>query len=259
MRLFFQILLVMTVFASSQLIHAGNSNSVPSSSCRTNGDAYSNVSGTPVGHKAQNNELRWIPSSRSDFVKLVVHRDGTSICLGEFFFPFSYEMHSEPINVPGKKLLVTTLDSSEPEPTASYLYAIVDFESGELLLSGYSDSPVRTIKKANRISDLVVVGRNILGTDARETLIDIVPYPIVIGWNCDKTLAIADIRTYPEIQESYLEELDTYQKKLSSMINKGGRDTKMIRAEFELSQSISRGFRDRPKNIGAMANQLCTP
>lgn len=259
MRLFLQILLVMAALASSQLIHAGNSNSVPNNSCRTEEHAYSNGSGTSVNYKDQSNELRWIPSSRSDFVKLVVHRDGTSICLGEFFYPFSYETRSEPVNVPGKTLLVTTLDSSEPEPTASYLYAIVDYESGELLLSGYSDSPVQTVKKANGASDLVVVGRNILGTDARETLIDIVSYPIVISWNCDKTLAVADIRTHPKLQESYLEELDAYQKKLSSVINKGGRDTEMIRAEFELSQSISRGFRDRPKNIGAMANQLCTP
>lgn len=79
-----------------------------------------------------------------------------------------------------------------------------------LVADGYSDSEVKVYDLDKDGHKEIVYGINLLGINPLSTMLDFVPYPKVLDWNCHGGLRLVNNNFYPQIMNTYRKALSDY-------------------------------------------------
>ena len=152
----------------------------------------------------------------NDILVLSIEEKPSYKLLSKFLYPYSFTFKLvEEIHGYKSHMAVIQLAPSEPEPTGSYYFAVVDLNEKSLVLDGYSDSEINVRDIDGDGIKEVIYGSNLSGVNPLDTMLDYIPYPRVLDWNCHGGLRLIGNQAYPELVESYQKSLRIYIQQLS--------------------------------------------
>lgn len=150
--------------------------------------------------------------------KLSLVDEDSKTVLKELNIPLSHTIYISGLEHPKKDLIIVYTDVSEPAPVGSYYYAIIDISLKRIIISGFSDSLVMVENLDGALGSEVVIGKNITGVDPLDTLLDYVPYPLVLKWEASGEIKLLDVADFPELNINYLDKLKIYKKELKKKL-----------------------------------------
>ena len=195
--------------------------------------------------------------SNGEVLELSVKAGSYFKLLSKFLYPYSFVLKSvKEIDSDKNHAAVIQLAPSEPEPTGSYYFAVVDLESMTLITDGYSDSEVYVYDIDKDGIEEIVFGGNLSAVNSLDTLLDFVPYPKVLDWNCHGGLRLVGSQAYPQLMDAYRKSLSYYITQLSETSeNTLGSMKATLDVELAFAQAMMAGaISDNSQNTSFMTN-----
>ena len=142
---------------------------------------------------------------------------GSSVkMLSKLLYPYSFTLKPlKEIRSKNNHVAILQLLPSEPQPTGSYYFAVVDLISMSLILDAYSDSEINIYDIDNDGVEEIVYGINLSSVNPLDTLLDFIPYPKVLDWNRHGGLRLIGSDSYPQLVDAYKKSLSDYINQLS--------------------------------------------
>lgn len=178
--------------------------------------------------------------SNKEVIELSINQDSSFKLLSKFLYPYSFSLRPlRKINSEEDRFAVIELAPSEPQPTGSYYFAVIDVEAMTLVVDGYSDSEINVYDYDEDGLEEVVYGDNLSGVNPLTTMLDFVPYPKVLDWDCYGNLRLVGNSAYPQLMNDYRKSLSNYIDQLSvKSENSSGSTKASLQAELEFSEVI---------------------
>ncbi len=188
-----------------------------------------------------NSDIRFQSAcSNRDILKLSINRGSSFKLLSKFLYPYSFSLnYVSEIKNNDVRFAVIALTPSEPETTGSYYFAIINLQAMTLVADGYSDSEVKVYDLDKDGHKEIVYGINLSGINPLSTMLDFVPYPKVLDWNCHGGLRLVNNNFYPQIMNTYRKALSDYiDQLLVKSKNSSSERRAVLQIELDFSKAI---------------------